>query len=60
MFCELYEAIIDGIPVTCQIADVCYDTGLYCVRYINKDGKELQKWVNPDILAKTPQQEISQ
>lgn len=60
MNCELYEAIIDGIPVTCQIVDFCDDTGNYLVQYSDKDYGNLQKWISGDTMVRTPQDEISQ
>lgn len=60
MFCELYEALIDGIPVTCQIIDFCHDTGKCRVQYFDKDGEKLSKWVDCAILYRTPKEEISQ
>ena len=60
MFCELYEAIIDGIPVTCQIIEFCHDTGKYHVQYADKDAGVLRKWIDGATMIKTPKEEISQ
>ena len=59
MQCELYECFIDGVPVTCQIVETDDLTGHHLVEYRDVTGP-LRKWVNPDILVRTPQHEISQ
>lgn len=59
MHCELYECYIDDVPVTCQLVEMDDLTGKYLVQYQTADGP-LQQWVNPDILVRTPQHEISQ
>lgn len=59
MNCELYETVIDGVPVSCQIVETCYYTGKSLVQYTTKDGV-LQKWVSFDRLTRTPRYDISQ